>query len=117
MRLVLDVENSVTWRDGKIFNDPFEPTNTLTQVGMVNADNHEELHIVNLDHNEAKDTSGAGRALIQSVLDMTTLLIMHNARHDLMWLWESGFTYDGAIYDTMLAEYLLQRGQKACYIP
>ena len=113
MRLVLDVENSVTWRDGKIFNDPFEPTNTLTQVGMVNADNHEELHIVNLDHNEAKDTSGAGRALIQSVLDMTTLLIMHNARHDLMWLWESGFTYDGTVYDTMLAEYLLQRGQKA----
>lgn len=112
MRLVLDVENSVTWRDGKIFNDPFEPTNTLTQVGMVNADNHEELHIVNLDHNEAKDTSGAGRALIQSVLDITTLLIMHNARHDLMWLWESGFTYDGAIYDTMLAEYLLLRGQK-----
>ena len=112
MRLVLDVENSVTWRDGKIFNDPFEPTNTLTQVGMVNADNHEELHIVNLDHNEAKDTSGAGRALVQSVLDMTTLLIMHNARHDLMWLWESGFTYDGPIYDTMLAEYLLLRGQK-----
>jgi len=112
MRLVLDVENSVTWRDGKIFNDPFEPTNTLTQVGMVNADNHEELHTVTLDHNEAKDTSGAGRALIQSVLDMTTLLIMHNARHDLMWLWESGFTYDGPIYDTMLAEYLLLRGQK-----
>ena len=112
MRLVLDVENSVTWRDGKIFNDPFEPTNTLTQVGMVNADNHEELHIVNLDHNEAKDTSGAGRALIQSVLDMTTLLIMHNARHDLMWIWESGFTYDGPIYDTLLAEYLLLRGQK-----
>jgi len=46
------------------------------------------------------------------VLDMTTLLIMHNARHDLMWLWESGFTYDGVIYDTMLAEYLLLRGQK-----
>ena len=112
MRLVLDVENSVTWRDGKIFNDPFEPTNTLTQVGMVNADNHEELHTVTLDHNESKDTSGAGRALIQSVLDMTTLLIMHNARHDLMWLWESGFTYDGPIYDTMLAEYLLLRGQK-----
>ena len=112
MRLVLDVENSVTWRDGKIFNDPFEPTNTLTQVGMVNADNHNELHIVNIDHNEAKDTSGKGHDLIQSVLDMTTLLIMHNARHDLMWLWESGFTYDGAIYDTMLAEYLLLRGQK-----
>ena len=112
MRLVLDVENSVTWRDGKIFNDPFEPNNTLTQVGMLNADNKEELHIVNLDHNDAKDTSGSGRDLVQSVLDMTTLLIMHNAKHDLMWLWESGFVYEGKIYDTMLAEYILLRGQK-----
>tara|TARA_R110001606_G_scaffold384729_1_gene547800 strand:- start:985 stop:3033 length:2049 start_codon:yes stop_codon:yes gene_type:complete len=112
MRLVLDVENSVTWRDGKTFNDPFEPSNTLTQVGMVNADNHEELHIVTLDHNDYKDTSGTGRELVQRVLDMTTLLIMHNARHDLMWLWESGYTYEGEIYDTLLAEYLLFRGQK-----
>ena len=112
MRLVLDVENSVTWKDKEIFNDPFEPNNTLTQVGMVNVDNTNELHIVNLDHNEQKDISGAGRKLIQDVLDMTTLLIMHNAKHDLMWLWESGFKYDGAIYDTMLAEYILLRGQK-----
>jgi DNA polymerase I-like protein with 3'-5' exonuclease and polymerase domains len=29
-----------------------------------------------------------------------------------MWLWECGFKYDGDIYDTMLAEYLLLRGQK-----
>ena len=112
MRLVLDVENSITKRHGKDHLDPFEPTNSLTQVGMVNADNHDELHIVNLDHNEARDTRGQGRYLIQQILDMTELLIMHNASHDLMWLWESGFEYDGPIYDTMLAEYLLLRGQK-----
>jgi len=29
-----------------------------------------------------------------------------------MWLWESGFTYDGPVFDTMLAEYVLQRGVK-----
>jgi len=113
MRLVLDVENSVTKRDGKEHKDPFEPTNELVQVGMVNADNTDELHIVNINHDEAKDTSGAGRKLVQDILDMTTLLIMHNAQHDLMWLWESGFKYDGAIYDTMLAEYLLVRGQRS----
>ena len=112
MRLVLDVENSVTKRDGKDHMDPFEPTNELVQVGMVNADNTDELHIVNINHDEAKDTSGAGRKLVQEILDMTTLLIMHNAQHDLMWLWESGFKYDGAIYDTMLAEYVLDRGQR-----
>tara|TARA_R100000406_G_scaffold1715_2_gene1637 strand:- start:2829 stop:4622 length:1794 start_codon:yes stop_codon:yes gene_type:complete len=29
-----------------------------------------------------------------------------------MWLWESGFRYDGPVFDTMLAEYILQRGIK-----
>lgn len=111
MRLVLDVENSVTWRDGKIFNDPFEPTNTLTQIGMVNVDNPNELSIVNLDHVEQKDVSGAGRKLVQDILNETTLLIMHNATHDLSWLWECGYDYTGAIYDTMLSEYILARGQ------
>ena len=112
MRLVLDVENSTTVRNGKKHMDPFEISNHLVQVGMVNADNHDELHIVNIDHDEAKDKSGAGRKLVQDILDITTLLIMHNAQHDLMWLWESGFKYDGLIYDTMLAEYVLDRGQR-----
>ena len=112
MRLVLDVENSTTLRNGKKHMDPFEISNHLVQVGMVNADNHDELHIVNIDHDEAKDKSGAGRKLVQDILDITTLLIMHNAQHDLMWLWESGFKYDGLIYDTMLAEYVLDRGQR-----
>ena len=112
MRLVLDVENTTNKRREKLHLDPYEEGNFLVQVGMQNADNHEELHIVTLDHVEKKDTSGAGRKLIQQILDMTTLLIMHNAQHDLMWLWECGFKYDGPIYDTMLAEYILLRGQK-----
>jgi DNA polymerase I-like protein with 3'-5' exonuclease and polymerase domains len=37
---------------------------------------------------------------------------MHNAAHDLLWLWESGFKYDGPVFDTMLGEYVLQRGIK-----
>ena len=49
---------------------------------------------------------------IQSLLDSATMLIGHNIVHDLMWLWESNFTYDGEIFDTMLGEYILQRGQK-----
>ena len=112
MRLVLDVENTSNKRRGKLHLDPYEEGNFLVQVGMQNADNAEEIHIVTIDHVEKKDTSGAGRKLVQQVLDMTTLLIMHNAQHDLMWLWECGFKYDGAVYDTMLAEYILLRGQK-----
>jgi len=112
MRLVLDVENTVTKRNGKDHLDPFEPTNELVQVGMLNVDNLKDEMLITLNHNEYVDKSGVGAKNIQSVLDMTELLIMHNAQHDLMWLWECGFKYDGAIYDTMLAEYLLLRGQK-----
>ena len=118
MRVVLDVETSVTWREnakGKsvIFNDPYEKDNSLTQVGLVNADNTDELHIINLDHNEEKDVDGSGRAFVQAILDKTSLLIIHNAKFDMMWLWECGFVYDGPIYDTMIAEYILDRGQRS----
>mgnify|MGYP003667282749 CR=1 FL=1 len=111
MEIVLDVENTTIKRNGKLILDPFEPSNFLVQVGMMSVKGSSEC-IVTLDHVEQKDTSGAGRKEIQKVLDMTTLLIMHNAQHDLMWLWECGFKYSGDIYDTMLAEYLLLRGQK-----
>jgi len=112
MRLVLDVENTVTKRNNKTHMDPFEPTNFLVQVGTKNVDIPSERHILTFDHVEYNDRTGANAKLLQTILDQTTLLIMHNAQHDLMWLWASGFEYDGEIYDTMLAEYILQRGQK-----
>ena len=112
MRLVLDVENTTVKRDGKMLLDPFEPGLELVQVGTQNVDNPDETNIYTLNHKEKQDVGGIQAKQIQILLDHTTLLIMHNAQHDLMWLWESGFKYEGDIYDTMLAEYLLLRGQK-----
>lgn len=112
MRLVLDVENTVTKREGKMHLDPYEPGNTLVQVGTQNADDPSETHIFTLDHKEQQDRSGIQAKKLQIILDNTTLMIGHNLQHDLMWIWECGFKYDGDIYDTMLAEYLLLRGQK-----
>ena len=68
--------------------------------------------MLTFDHKEYKDRNGANHFIIQAFLAETTLLIMHNAQHDLMWLWASGFKYDGLVWDTMLAEYVLLRGQK-----
>lgn len=112
MRLTLDVENTVTKRDGKMHLDPYEPGNALVQVGTQNVDNPDETNIFTFDHKEQQDRSGIQAKKLQLILDNTTLLIGHNLQHDLMWLWECGFKYDGDIYDTMLAEYLLLRGQK-----
>jgi len=109
MKLTLDVENTVTHRGGKMHLDPFEPENTLVMVGMLSDQGKET--IVTFDH--AEQQSGEhSHAFVQDMLDRATVLIMHNAAHDLLWLWESGFRYDGPVFDTMLAEYVLQRGQK-----
>jgi len=107
--LTLDVENTVVKRNGKMHLDPFEAENTLVMVGMLDDLGNE--YCVTFDHSEHQPTE-EGRYIVQKNLDETALLIMHNAAHDLMWLWESGFTYEGNIFDTMLGEYVLQRGQK-----
>lgn len=112
MNLVLDVENTVVKRDGKLHLDPFEPTNSLVMVGVLGDDGNPIVYTFN--HNERDDEQSKCQAALelQQLLDKTTCLIGHNIGHDLQWLWASGFTYDGAVWDTMLAEYILQRAQK-----
>ena len=109
MKVTLDVENTVTHRDGKMHLDPFEPSNSLTMVGVL-TDAGVEHHFP-FDHAE-HESQHDYHDRVQMFLDEATVLIMHNAAHDLLWLWESGFKYDGPVFDTMLAEYVLQRGIK-----
>jgi len=99
MKLTLDVENTVTHRGGKLHLDPFEADNKLVMVGCLTDTGKEYLY--------RDDFTG-----VQELLDEATVLIGHNIVHDLLWLWECGFTYDGTVFDTMLGEYILQRGQK-----
>ena len=109
MKLVIDVENTVTNRDGKLHLDPFESTNTLVMVGIL-TDTGDEYQIT-FDHADKQPTEN-GHKIVQDLLDKAGAIICHNSAYDLMWLWESGFKYDGAVFDTMLAEYVLQRGIK-----
>ena len=109
MRLILDVENTVVTRDGKLHLDPFEESNTLVMVGLLTSSGEET--IVTFDHSETEPTPN-GHEIVQKALDDASILIGHNIAYDLVWLWESGFKYDGTVFDTMLGEYVLQRGQK-----
>ena len=43
MKLILDVENTVTKKNGKMHLDPFEPTNKLVMVGI--RDDHANTYI------------------------------------------------------------------------
>jgi DNA polymerase I-like protein with 3'-5' exonuclease and polymerase domains len=49
---------------------------------------------------------------IQKILDNTSLLVCHNTKFDLAWLWESGFKYVCDIDCTMIRQYVLNRGIK-----
>ena len=113
MRLVLDVENTVIKRDNKLHLDPYEPTNSLVMVGVL-PEGGEPKHYTfdHVDYDCKYEYRKRDCDEIQDILSKTTLLIAHNAQHDLLWLWETGFKYDGDIWDTMLGEYILQRGQK-----
>ena len=111
MKIILDVENTTTKRDGKLHLDPFEPDNSLTLVGVLDWLEYDSEIFV-FDHKEKKITDDTSKERLQRVLDKTTLLIGHNLQYDLQWLWACGFKYDGEIFDTMLGDYILQRGQK-----
>ena len=113
MKLVLDVENTVIKRDGKLHLDPFEPSNSLVMVGVYPDDGEPEVYT--FDHVEYVEHMHERKAhveRIQDLLDKCTVLIGHNIGHDLQWLWACGFSYEGPVWDTMLAEYVMQRGVK-----
>ena len=99
---VVDVETSWQVTDtGGYDPSPYHPDNILVSVGI-----NDEYYFTN--HSERVDQGCYHK--IQSILDNTTLLIGHNIKFDLMWLLESGFKYTGKVYDTMLGEYILNRG-------
>ena len=110
MKLVLDVENTVTHRGGKLHLDPFETNNKLVMVGVLDDFGVHRIHTYH--HNEVSVLTIDDPKGLQDQLDEATVLIGHNIAHDLLWLWECGFVYDGPVYDTMLTEYVLQRGVK-----
>lgn len=114
MKLTLDVENTVTHRDGKIHLDPFETDNKLVMVGCLTDRGEEYLFRMDVDEDAHEK--------VQALLDECTILIGHNIVHDLLWIWECGFAYTGPVFDTMLGStyyyvvrnnhYLLKHVQK-----
>jgi len=48
----------------------------------------------------------------QKELDHADVVVGQNVKFDLSWIRECGFVYDGEIYDTMVAEYILSKAQR-----
>jgi len=106
MITIVDVETTFQKNKHNGFDpSPFHADNKLVSVGL---DSKYGLEYYFTYHSER--ISKGCYARIQEVLDETTLLVGHNLKFDLMWLLEAGFKYSGKVYDTMLGEYILNRG-------
>ena len=62
-------------------------------------------------HSTQPPTQAAAEGF-QLALDHADLVIGHNIKFDLQWIRACGFTYEGDIYDTMVAEYILSRSRR-----
>jgi len=99
-----DVETSFQiTEEGKLDPSPKNPDNFLVSLGI----NDEYVFFKHRDYKGIPD-----RKVIQNILDKTTLLVGHNIKFDLLWLWEAGFNYTGRVYDTMIGEYVMNKGIK-----
>ena len=61
-------------------------------------------------HSTEPPTEGAFTRF-QAALNHADIVIGHNIKFDINWIRECGFVYEGELYDTMVAEYILAKAQ------
>ena len=120
--LCLDVENGSKYihytdrtNKNKKYLDlsPFNHNNQLVSVGFSKfiENTWSDVEYFCINHSTQPHTENA-KQYIQDALDWADVVIGHYVKHDFKWLYECGFKYDKHIWDTGIAEYILQRGIK-----
>jgi len=125
MFMVLDVETTFKEVNGKTNPSPFVEGNKLVSIGLQQFRTESGQVFVSEDKSgwispveyykfshDSGDDSEKSHKIINTYLKETKLLIGHNIKFDLQWLLECGFAYGGAVYDTMVIEYLIAGGIK-----
>jgi len=110
-KLVLDLETTVERIEGRIDNSPKNPNNRCVSAhyGWLSDTTVEDVHNDVWYHNEKPYPDGIDQ--LREHLAEADLLICHNAKFDVEWLQEMGFDIPAQVFDTMIAEYLLAKGQ------
>lgn len=116
-KLIIDIEctRSVHPATGRDDPSPFNPANRLVTVQWMDVDTQKKA-IAAFNHKEQNETDKGDECFnLQHVLNSATEIIGHNIKFDLMWLMECGFTVpeDCVIFDTMVFEYVCNKGSKS----
>lgn len=110
----LDIETTYQGAWGSDIQDPtpYNTSNKLVSVGYKTTTGEQDYLIFH--HKESKDRKKFldNVKKLQDVLNRSKLIIGHNLKFDMSWLYECGFKYTGQFYDTMIFEYVNARGLK-----
>jgi len=112
MFTILDIECTYQGKWGSDDSDgtPYNALNKLVSVGYKTTTGEQGYLIFH--HKMLTSHNDAAFRELQDVLNRSKLVIGHNLKFDMSWLFESGFKYEGAYYDTMIFEYVNARGLK-----
>jgi len=84
--------------------------NTLVSIGYKWLD--EEQVFYDCYYHETEPPTPNAAEDFQTALNYADVVVGQNIKFDISWIRDCGFTYKGAIYDTMVAEYLLSRARR-----
>ena len=62
-------------------------------------------------YHSTEEPTEDGFRIFQDALDLADVVVGQNLKFDLCWIRDCGFKYDGQIYDTMVAEYVLSKSR------
>lgn len=110
--LVLDLETTIKMIEGRIDNSPKNPFNKCVAayygwLGFETVDVVDKLIWYHNDYDGCDPVDHLREALKEA-----DGIICHNAKFDIEWLQEMGFEIPDVVYDTMICEYLLAKGQR-----
>ena len=84
--------------------------NSLVSIGYKWLD--EEQVFYDCYYHETEPPTHSAAEDFQTSLNYADVVVGQNIKFDLSWIRECGFTYEGHVYDTMVAEYILARSQR-----
>jgi DNA polymerase I-like protein with 3'-5' exonuclease and polymerase domains len=104
--LILDLETTIQRLNGKIDNSPFNPKNKCVSAHFCWLG--EPVQTLVFHHNEKKWPDSPDT--LKQALEEADILVAHNAKFDVQWLVEMGFSIPETVYCTMIGEYILAKG-------
>ena len=113
--IVLDLETTVQFGEDKSKdNSPYHPKNKIVSSHwrMIEDGELGPARRAIFNHNEQHGLDADSSEQMKADLKRAELIVCHNAKFDVSYLYESGFSTPKTVYDTMIGEYIFARGQR-----